>query len=60
MFKSDVGKALEILSDILQNSLLEHRAIERERDVILREMEEVNKIYEERILDELHDVAFHG
>ena len=60
VFKNDVGKALEILSDILQNSLLDKRAIERERDVILREMEEVNKIYEERILDELHDVAFLG
>ena len=34
-------KALEILSDILQNSNLDDRAIERERDVILREMQEV-------------------
>jgi hypothetical protein len=39
--KKDVGKAVSILSDILLNSKLEERAIERERDVILREMEEV-------------------
>jgi processing peptidase subunit beta len=46
-FKSDVPQAVEILSDILQNSKLEHQAIERERDVILREQEEVEKQLEE-------------
>jgi processing peptidase subunit beta len=37
----DTGKAVGILSDILLNSNLDERAINRERDVILREMEEV-------------------
>ncbi|KAF5825529.1 mitochondrial processing beta, isoform CRA_d [Dunaliella salina] len=37
----DVGKGMDILSDILLNSNLDERAINRERDVILREMEEV-------------------
>ncbi|RWV93188.1 hypothetical protein GW17_00044374 [Ensete ventricosum] len=37
----DVPKALEILADILQNSCFDEKRIERERDVILREMEEV-------------------
>lgn len=60
VFKNDVPKAMEILADILQNSLLDEKAIERERDVILREMEEVNKQYEEVILDHLHDTAFMG
>lgn len=60
VFKNDVPKAMEILSDILQNSLLDPAAIERERDVILREMEEVNKQYEEQILDHLHETAFMG
>ena len=41
VMKKDVGKAINILSDILLNSNLEERAIVRERDVILREMEEV-------------------
>jgi mitochondrial-processing peptidase subunit beta len=39
-----VPKAVDILADILQNSKLEASAIERERDVILREAEEVEKI----------------
>jgi processing peptidase subunit beta len=60
VFKNDVPKAMEILSDILQNSQLDAAAIERERDVILREMEEVNKQYEEQILDHLHETAFMG
>lgn len=37
----DVPKALDILADILQNSKFEESKINRERDVILREMEEV-------------------
>lgn len=60
VFKKDVPKAMEILSDILQNSLLDTAAIERERDVILREMEEVNKQYEEQLLDHLHEAAYLG
>ena len=51
---------MEILSDILQNSKLDEGAIERERDVILRELEEVNKVYEEQILDHLHETAYMG
>ncbi|PKY08993.1 putative mitochondrial processing peptidase beta subunit [Aspergillus campestris IBT 28561] len=46
-FNNDVPKAVDILSDILQNSKLEAGAIERERDVILREQEEVDKQLEE-------------
>jgi len=60
VFKDDVPKAMDILSDILQNSLLEEGAINRERDVILREMEEVNKMEEELIFDLLHETAYQG
>lgn len=60
VFKNDVPKAVEILADILQNSTLDEGAINRERDVILRESVEVNKQYEEVILDELHSTAFMG
>jgi processing peptidase subunit beta len=60
VFKDDVPRAMEILSDILTNSNLDKGAITRERDVILREMEEVNKQYEEVILDYLHETAFMG
>lgn len=60
VFKQDVNRAVEILSDILLKSKLEEGAIERERDVILREMAEVNKQQEELVLDHLHATAFQG
>jgi mitochondrial-processing peptidase subunit beta len=55
---SDVPQAVDILQDILQNSKLEEAAIERERDVILRESEEVEKQLEEVVFDHLHATAF--
>lgn len=59
-FKQDVDKAVDIISDILQNSKLDSNAIERERDVILREQVEVDKQLEEVAFDHLHSVAFQG
>ncbi|WVQ79722.1 mitochondrial-processing peptidase subunit beta [Cryptococcus sp. DSM 104549] len=59
-FDKDVPQAVDILSDILQNSKLEETAVERERDVILREQEEVEKQLEEVVFDQLHAVAFQG
>ncbi|CAN6574664.1 unnamed protein product [Malus baccata var. baccata] len=55
---SDVPKALSILADILQNSKFDDDRILRERDVILREMEEVEKQPDEVIFDHLHATAF--
>lgn len=37
----DIPRALDILADILQNSKFDESRINGERDVILREMEEV-------------------
>ncbi|KAJ9132971.1 processing enhancing protein precursor [Pleurostoma richardsiae] len=54
----DVPKCVDILADILQNSKLEESAIERERDVILRESEEVEKQLEEVVFDHLHATAY--
>src|SRR5271170_5304888 len=59
-FNSDVPKAIDILSDILLHSKLDPAAIERERDVILREQEEVDKQLEEVVFDHLHATAFQG
>lgn len=59
-FNADVPKTVDILADILQNSKLEPAAIERERDVILREQEEVDKQLEEVVFDHLHATAFQG
>jgi processing peptidase subunit beta len=57
---SDVPATVDILADILQNSKLDPAAIERERDVILREQEEVDKQLEEVVFDHLHATAFQG
>ncbi|GAA6024975.1 hypothetical protein JCM10207_008124 [Rhodosporidiobolus poonsookiae] len=57
-FSSDVPKAVEVVADILTGSKLEAGAIERERDVILREQEEVDKQLEEVVFDHLHAIAF--
>jgi processing peptidase subunit beta len=58
VMEKDVNKALDILADILQNSKFEESRIMREKDVILREMEEVEGQTEEVIFDHLHATAF--
>ena len=58
VFSGDVASAVDILADILQNSKLDEAAIERERDVILREMQEVEGVPEEVVFDHLHATAF--
>merc|ERR1711976_1020238 len=57
---SDIGQAVEILSDILQNSKFGEQEIERERGVILREMQEVEMTLQEVFFDHLHAVAYQG
>ncbi|KAI6114231.1 Metalloenzyme, LuxS/M16 peptidase-like protein [Pisolithus sp. B1] len=46
-FRKDVPTSVDIISDILQDSRLDSAAVERERDVILREQQEVDKQLEE-------------
>jgi len=60
VMKQDIGKAVNILGDILQNSALPKHLMENERQVILREMEEVESIPEEVVFDHLHSVAYQG
>ncbi|KAJ8301794.1 hypothetical protein KUTeg_020781 [Tegillarca granosa] len=50
--------SVDILSDILQNSKLGEEEIERERGVILREMQEVQTDLQEVVFDYLHATAF--
>lgn len=47
MLKKDIPFAMELLGDILNNATLSEEAIKRERNVILREMEEISKMTEE-------------
>jgi len=60
VFKDDVPRAVEILGDMLLNPKLDEQAIEKERGVILRELEEVSAITEEVVFDSLHETAFAG
>lgn len=59
-FTKDLPKAVDILSDILQNSTLGEAEIERERGVILREMQEVETNLQEVVFDHLHSTAYQG
>ncbi|XP_066144778.1 mitochondrial-processing peptidase subunit beta [Euwallacea fornicatus] len=56
----DVSKAVEILADIVQNAKLGESEIERERGVILREMQEVESNLQEVVFDHLHSIAYQG
>ncbi|KAH3671214.1 hypothetical protein WICMUC_004731 [Wickerhamomyces mucosus] len=56
--EQDIPKAINVLSDILTRSTLEPKAIERERDVIIRESEEVDTMYDEVVFDHLHDICY--
>jgi hypothetical protein len=59
-FRKDVPQAIDIISNILQNSKLESGAIEREHNVILCEQQEVDKQHKEVVFDHLHAVAYQG
>lgn len=54
----DVPQLVDILSDIIQNSKLCETDIERERGVILREMQEVESQLQEVVFDHLHATAY--
>lgn len=56
----DVPHAIGILGDIIQNSKLGESEIERERSVILREMQEVESNLQEVVFDHLHATAYQG
>ncbi|SBT34288.1 mitochondrial-processing peptidase subunit beta, putative (MAS1) [Plasmodium ovale wallikeri] len=57
-FKEDIKWCIELLSDILTNSIFDDNLIEMEKHVILREMEEVEKCKDEVIFDKLHMTAY--
>lgn len=54
VFKTDVPRALNILADMLTAPKLDEAAVERERSVILREMEEVNQQQVRAVVASLH------
>lgn len=60
VLEHDVPQAMDILSDIIQHSKLDARAVEAERGTILREMQEVEANTEELLFDYLHYTAYRG
>ncbi|XP_060060655.1 cytochrome b-c1 complex subunit 1, mitochondrial isoform X2 [Erinaceus europaeus] len=56
----DLPKAVELLADIVQNCSLEDSQIEKERDVILRELQENDASMRDVVFDYLHATAFQG
>lgn len=60
VFKEDFAKGVNILSDILQRSLYDQRAVDQESGTILRELEEVHKSDGEVVFDMLHSTAYQG
>jgi processing peptidase subunit beta len=58
VLKENTKPMLATLADMLQNSEITESAVERERDTILREMQEVESIEEEVLFDRLHETAY--
>lgn len=58
VLQEDVGVAVDILSDILQNSLFEEKEIERERDVILQEIAQTVDTPDDLIFDLFQETAY--
>jgi processing peptidase subunit beta len=56
--KKDVPQAMDILADMLTDSQYTEDVVNKERDVILREMQEVNSQMEEVIFERLHETAY--
>ena len=59
-FSKDLEQSVDILADIIQNSNFGEEEIERERGVILREMQEVETNLQEVVFDHLHATAYQG
>jgi processing peptidase subunit beta len=54
VFKDDVGKAVEILADMISNPLLNESAFEAEKEVVSQILENNHKEYERTTLQAVH------
>ncbi|CAD5229418.1 unnamed protein product [Bursaphelenchus okinawaensis] len=59
-FVQDLERAVELLSDILLHSVYSKYHVENEKQVIIRESEEIDQIMQEVVFDRLHLGAFDG
>lgn len=60
VLKDDVGVALDILADIIQNPLYSADELEREREVILQEIASTKDSPDDTVYDLFQDAAFPG
>jgi len=58
VLKGDVGLAVDIIADILQNSVMDPEELERERSVILQEIHQANDTPDDIIFDHFQAVAY--
>ncbi len=58
VLKEDISLAVDLVADILQNSLFDADELERERCVILQEIGQANDTPEDVIFDRFQDTAF--
>ena len=59
VLKSDVPKAVEIISDIVQNSLTSEAAVSGQRDAAVKRLEAAYKCQQTVSIDQAHEAAFH-
>lgn len=60
VLKDDVEIAVDILSDILQNSTFEQKEFEREKGVIIQEIKQTNDSPDDLVFDLFQSKAFEG
>lgn len=60
VLKHDIGVALDILADIIQNPLYAEEELEREREVILQEIASTRDSPDDTVYDLFQDAAFPG
>ncbi|MBP6985441.1 MAG: insulinase family protein [Alphaproteobacteria bacterium] len=58
VLKEDVGMAIELLADIIQNSVFDPEEINREREVILQEISQCNDTPDDIIFDIFQETAY--
>jgi len=58
VFKADISKTIDLISDVMQNSVLDAKVIEQQRSAILKQLEADEYDYEQSIIEHLHETAF--
>ena len=60
VMKEDIGLALDIVADILQNSVFDPAELEREREVILQEIGQARDTPDDIVFDHFQETAYPG